>query len=67
MVYGADGLAIYREFGTLAAKILGGAKPADFPVLQPTKFDLILNMSVAKALGVSFPLWMQVSAADIIE
>ena len=67
MGYSADSLAIYREFGTLAAKVLGGAKPADFPVQQPTKFDLVLNMAVAKALGVSFPPAMQAAAADVIE
>jgi putative ABC transport system substrate-binding protein len=67
MGYSADGLAIYREFGTLAAKVLGGARPADFPVLQPTKFDLILNMAAAKALGVSFPPAMQAAATEFID
>ena len=65
--YAADGPTIYREFGNLAAKVLGGAKPADLPVQQPTKFDLILNAGVAKTLGVTFPMVMQAAASEIIE
>lgn len=53
MGYIADGPTIYRELGNLAAKVLGGAKPADLPVQQPTKFDLMLNMGMAKTLGVT--------------
>ena len=67
MGYAADGPTIYREFGNLAARVLGGAKPADLPVQQPTKFDLILNMGVAKTLGVRFPLVMQAAATEIID
>ena len=55
MSYGANFLDLYRRTAELVDKILHGAKPAEIPVEQPTKFDLVVNLTTAKALGLEIP------------
>ena len=67
MAYSPDTHHQYRRAAVLVDKILKGAKPADLPVEQPTKFDLVLNMKTAKALGIVFPQTVLLQAERVIE
>jgi putative ABC transport system substrate-binding protein len=67
MSYGADGPALFRRSAFFVHKILQGNKPVDMPVEQPTKFELVLNLNTAKALGIDVPLFFQQRADVIIE
>jgi putative ABC transport system substrate-binding protein len=65
--YGASPLEMYRHGGALISQILKGEKPANLPVRQPAKFELVINLKTAKALGIQVPNSMQLLADDVIE
>ena len=67
MSYGYQGSALYQHMALLVQKVLQGNKPADMPVEQPTKFELVINLKTAKALGIEVPLFFQQRADEVIE
>ena len=67
MSYGVDPAAIYRKIAFYVAKILNGAKPADLPVEQAAKFELVINLKTAKAIGVDLSTAIQLRADEVIE
>jgi putative ABC transport system substrate-binding protein len=67
MSYGTDIADSFRQVGFYAGKVLSGVKPADLPVMQSTKFEFVLNLQTAKALGLDVPSGLLLAADEVIE
>jgi len=67
MSYGTDSLDMYRQVGVYVGQILDGAKPAEMPVVQSTKFEFVINLQTARVLGIEVPNSLQLLADEVIE
>jgi putative ABC transport system substrate-binding protein len=67
LAYGPDIQGLYRQVGSMARKVLNGAKPAEMPAERPTRFQLVVNLKTAKALGLTVPPSLLAVADEVIE